>query len=41
MPTLCRWASPMTGRVFTVGHGTNSRHTANETPKQAGLAKRF
>lgn len=35
------WFSPITGRNFLVDHGTKSRHTANESLKQAGLPKRF
>ena len=35
------WYSPITDRHFTVDHGTKSRHTANETLKQAGLPKAF
>lgn len=36
------WYSPVNGRTFTVkAHGMRSRHTANETLKQAGLDKRF
>lgn len=35
------WYSPITKRYFTVDHGTKSRHTANETLKQAGLPKAF
>jgi HicA toxin of bacterial toxin-antitoxin, len=35
------WYSPATQRHFTVDHGCKSRHTANETLKQAGLAKHF
>jgi hypothetical protein len=35
------WFSPITNRHFTVDHGTNSRHTASETLKQAGLPKVF
>jgi hypothetical protein len=35
------WFSPMTQRHFTVDHGSKSRHTANETLKQAGLPKHF
>jgi hypothetical protein len=33
--------SPITGIRFTVDCGTKSRHTANETLKQAGIPKRF
>ncbi|MCJ8521385.1 type II toxin-antitoxin system HicA family toxin [Pseudorhizobium tarimense] len=33
------WFSPITSRHFTVDHGVKSRHTANETLKQAGLPK--
>ena len=35
------WFSPITSRHFTVDHGVKSRHTANETLKQAGLPKAF
>ncbi|UJQ95738.1 type II toxin-antitoxin system HicA family toxin [Mariluticola halotolerans] len=35
------WYSPITKRYFTLDHGTKSRHTANETLKQAGLPKAF
>lgn len=35
------WYSPIINRHFTVDHGTKSRHTANETLKQAGLGKQF
>jgi len=35
------WFSPITGSHFTVDLGTKSRHTANETLKQAGIPKRF
>ena len=35
------WYSPITNRHFTVDHGVKSRHTANETLKQAGLPKAF
>lgn len=35
------WYSPITGIYFTVDCGTKSRHTANETLKQAGLPKAF
>ncbi|MEN0040328.1 MAG: type II toxin-antitoxin system HicA family toxin [Pseudomonadota bacterium] len=35
------WYSPISERYFTVDHGTKSRHTANETLKQAGLPKQF
>ena len=36
------WFSPLTGRPFVVkAHRMRSRHTANETLKQAGLPKRF
>ena len=35
------WYSPITRRYFTVDRGTKSRHTANETLKQAGLPKHF
>ncbi|KEQ06227.1 type II toxin-antitoxin system HicA family toxin [Pseudorhizobium pelagicum] len=35
------WYSPLTKRHFIVDHGVKSRHTANETLKQAGLPKAF
>jgi hypothetical protein len=35
------WYSPITRRYFTVDKGMKSRHTANETLKQAGLPKAF
>lgn len=35
------WFSPLTKRHFTVDSGVKSRHTANETLKQAGLPKAF
>lgn len=35
------WFSPITNRNFLVDHGTRSRHTANESLKQAGLPKAF
>jgi hypothetical protein len=35
------WYSPISNRYFTIDRGTKSRHTANETPKQAGLPKAF
>lgn len=35
------WWSPITQRYFTVDAGLKSRHTANETLKQAGLKKKF
>lgn len=35
------WFSPIAKRYFTVDRGTKSRHTANETLKQAGLPKAF
>ncbi|WP_093030650.1 type II toxin-antitoxin system HicA family toxin [Roseovarius azorensis] len=35
------WYSPISCRHFTVDHGSKSRHTANETLKQAGLPKSF
>lgn len=35
------WYSPITKRHFTVDRGTKSRHTANETAKQAGIGKPF
>lgn len=33
--------SPITGKYFTVDGALKSRHTANETLKQAGLPKAF
>ncbi len=35
------WFSPLTDRKFTVDRKIKSRHTANETLKQAGLPKQF
>ncbi len=35
------WYSPITERYFTIDQATKSRHTANETLKQAGLPKAF
>lgn len=35
------WHSPITDRSFTVDSKIVSRHTANATLKQAGLAKLF
>ena len=35
------WFSPLTQRHFVIDAGTKSRHTANETLKQAGLPKKF
>ncbi|MEZ5813000.1 MAG: type II toxin-antitoxin system HicA family toxin [Rhizobiaceae bacterium] len=35
------WYSPVSNRHFTVDSGVKSRHTANETLKQAGLPKAF
>lgn len=35
------WYSPISKRYFTVDKGSKSRHTANETLKQAGLPKQF
>jgi len=35
------WFSPINQRHFTVDKGTKSRHTANESLKQAGLPKSF
>lgn len=35
------WYSPISDRHFTVDAGLKSRHTANETLKQAGLPKAF
>jgi|TARA_Y100000052_G_C2888295_1_gene49527 predicted RNA binding protein YcfA (HicA-like mRNA interferase family) len=35
------WKSPVNNKFFTVDHGTKSRHTANESLKQAGLPKAF
>lgn len=34
------WRNPA-GKFFTVDHDIKSRHTANETLKQAGLDKAF
>ena len=35
------WYSPITSVYFTVDNNLKSRHTANETLKQAGLDKAF
>lgn len=35
------WQSPLNNRKFTVDNKILSRHTANETLKQAGLPKQF
>ncbi|WP_074797359.1 type II toxin-antitoxin system HicA family toxin [Devosia psychrophila] len=35
------WYSPIVGRHVIVDAGAKSRHTANETLKQAGLPKAF
>ncbi len=35
------WYSPISQRHFTVDGSIRSRHTANETLKQAGLPKQF
>jgi hypothetical protein len=35
------WFSPINGKRFTVDGNIKSRHTANETLKQAGLKKAF
>jgi hypothetical protein len=35
------WFSPITGKGVIVDSGCKSRHTANETLKQAGLPKAF
>lgn len=35
------WYSPVNERHFTVDGNIKSRHTANETLKQAGLRKAF
>ncbi|MCG8444563.1 MAG: type II toxin-antitoxin system HicA family toxin [Hyphomicrobiales bacterium] len=35
------WYSPIINRHITVDSGIKSRHTANETLKQAGLPKAF
>lgn len=35
------WYSPITERYITVDVNLKSRHTANETLKQAGLPKAF
>jgi len=35
------WHSQVNGRKFTVDSDIKSRHTANETLKQAGLEKKF
>ena len=35
------WSSPISGRRFMVDNHIKSRHWANHTLKQAGLAKAF
>jgi HicA toxin of bacterial toxin-antitoxin, len=35
------WFSPISNRTFTVDNNIKSKHTANETLKQAGLEKCF
>ncbi len=35
------WYSPISKRNFVVDNNIKSRHTANETLKQAGLEKEF
>jgi hypothetical protein len=35
------WYSPISKCNFTVDRGSKSKHTANETLKQAGLPKKF
>ena len=35
------WVSPISNRKFNVDNKIKSRHTANETLKQAGLNKHF
>lgn len=35
------WWSPLSNQFFTVDSDIKSRHTANETLKQAGLEKAF
>jgi len=35
------WESPLNGKRFTVDNNIQSRHTANGTLKDAGLAKAF
>jgi hypothetical protein len=35
------WSSPIGGRRFMVDNHVTSRHWANHTLRQAGLAKRF
>jgi hypothetical protein len=35
------WESPINGKRFTVDGDIRSKHTANGTLKDAGLAKRF
>ena len=35
------WYSPMSDCCFTIDKHTKSRHTANETLKQAGMPKQF
>ena len=35
------WWNPKTGRKVSIDTGSKSRHSANETLKQAGLPKAF
>lgn len=35
------WYSPLSKRYFTLDANIKSRHTANETLKQAGLPKKY
>ncbi|TFF17944.1 type II toxin-antitoxin system HicA family toxin [Jiella endophytica] len=35
------WYSPITDRYFTVDSNIKSRHTANQSLKDAGLPKKF
>lgn len=35
------WFSPINQRRFTVDRGTKSRHTANESLKQAGIDRKI
>lgn len=35
------WFSPISGKHFTVDHGTKSKFTANASLKQAGMPKKF
>ncbi len=35
------WYSPVSNKHVTVPRSTNSRHTANDVLKQAGLSKAF